>query len=233
MTRWRFSHLVVALGLMAQALVIPPNIQRDKRSSEQQLVVSEPPELPSAKSKALVRELRRAKYGREVRALLAEHSEAVNAFAVSAAMSAHRRFGKPRDALKVFERYLNDVDQNKYLYSAAISASEKLGDWRKAEKLFREAQTKGIQFDITSYNALLTAFKKGRQWRKAMDLFEELDGNVDPNVITYSILIATCEKSRQWKKAVDVFKNMQKSGLEPNIVTYNSLISACGNACRW
>ena len=190
------------------------------------------PQQPKGKisSKDLTFAVKRAKHAGRISTLLKENEDAIDLFVVTTAMSKLKKWGKAKDALKIFnDATKKGVVHDAVTFNSAISASASLSDWKQSFDLFQAMEDRGLEPDIITYTALISACNRAGEWQKALDLMDDMKqtGGLTLDIITYSALIAACEKGGQWEKALELFDEMKWNGLEPNIVTYSSLISAC------
>ena len=205
--------------------VFPKKVGLKKAKENPKVTTKKKPRKPDEYD--VVAQLKAASNTAEVEALLEKHNDLLNPYVVSAAMTKFRKFGRPQEALEVFETTRDaGVQQDAWTYSTAIACSP----LPKAVELFEEMQEDGIHGDVANC-AIITACSKGKEWDKAMDFFNTM--RREPCVMTYTAMIVTCDMAGHWETALDLFRELKERKEQPSLQTYNATISACEKGGQW
>uniref|UniRef100_A0A7N0UU35 Pentatricopeptide repeat-containing protein n=1 Tax=Kalanchoe fedtschenkoi TaxID=63787 RepID=A0A7N0UU35_KALFE len=118
-----------------------------------------------------------------------------------------------------------DVQVNCICYSTLIDGVCKDGRWDRANELFLEMRSKGVEPNVVTYSSMIDGLCRGGKWDEAKAMFYEmLDQGIQPNVVTFNVLINALAKMRKGKEAKELMDLMVKRGEEPNVRSYSSLM---------
>ena len=70
-------------------------------------------------------------------------------------------------------------------------------------------------------------------WQHALWLLVDLEGWLQPTVVTYSTALDACAKASEWQQALGLLQRMGRRGLELSPVVQTTGISALGRGGKW
>ncbi|CAN4085720.1 unnamed protein product [Withania somnifera] len=155
----------------------------------------------------------------------------MSAVAFNYILDALSKNGKFDEALKLFERMLNEHDPPKRLtvnmgsFNVMVDgycASER---FRDAINVFNGMGEKRCRPDTLSYNNLIEQLCKNDLLGEAEELYKDMgEKGVSPDEFTFVLLMDTCFKENRPDDAASYFKTMVESKLRPNLRVYNRLV---------
>eukprot|EP00171_Calliarthron_tuberculosum_P012723 IDg12723t1 len=110
-------------------------------------------------------------------------------------------------------------------------ANEDPPDLRRALRLKRHMERRGLVANEVTYNALMAAAARGNHIREAFTIYNEMMScGLRPNCECFTTLITLCARARMVNRAFSVHEHMIEMGIKPTVVTFNALITACRHA---
>ena len=113
------------------------------------------------------------------------------------------------------------------IFNCLIDVCIKLNEIEKAEKIFDEMKTIGVEGSKITYAIMIKGYGQFFKLEKAFKIFEEMKlANKSPNEIIYGCLLNACVRCSNIEKVTDVYKEMKQLNLDMNVVLYTTLIKA-------
>lgn len=123
------------------------------------------------------------------------------------------------------------VSYNTLLAGLAGQANGDPPALRRAMRLKRHIERRGLQPNELSFNALLACAARANYLREAFELYSEMiDRRIRPNCEIFTTLITLCARGKMTERAFRVHEHMISAGIRPSVVTFNALIQACRHA---
>ncbi|XP_059066134.1 pentatricopeptide repeat-containing protein At1g31430-like [Cryptomeria japonica] len=170
-------------------------------------------------------------------------------------ITAYRRHGFPREALKLFHQMQRTgIQSDQYTFSSILPACAKTRSLEKGVEIHRSIMERDFLSDVVA-NALVDMYAKCGSIRKARELFDKIpqrdvfswtamiagytqNGVLDEalklfeempqrNVISWNAMIAGYVQNGFVHMALETFKQMQLAGVEPDATTFVSILPVC------
>jgi pentatricopeptide repeat protein len=108
------------------------------------------------------------------------------------------------------------------------------GQWQRAERLFSDMQSNGLQPNDITYNAMITAYGSSGEWQKAEQLYEQLQSTeLIPDVLTHNSMFSAYGRGSQWQKAEHLFLQLPSKGFNARLQDYNIMMTAYSSGNQW
>ena len=115
-------------------------------------------------------------------------------------------------------------------YTSVIQAYAKRGDSKKAESLFKNMISAGLQPNTMTFNALLQGIENIGQAmmlvRRMKSICQSQRWDCSPDVATYSTLMRLCAQRRDSLTAERVWEEMINRKIKPDAMAYNHRLNA-------
>ncbi|KAM3381807.1 pentatricopeptide repeat-containing protein, mitochondrial [Capsicum galapagoense] len=155
----------------------------------------------------------------------------MSAVAFNYILDALSKNGKFDEALKLFDRMLNEHDPPKRLtvnlgsFNVMVDGYCALGRFKDAIYVFNSMGEKRCRPDTLSYNNLIEQLCKNDLLGEAEELYKDMgEKGVSPDEFTFVLLMDTCFKESRPDDAAAYFKTMVESKLRPNLGVYDRLV---------
>lgn len=155
----------------------------------------------------------------------------MSAVAFNSVLDALSKNGKFDEALKLFDRMLNEHDPPKRLsvnlgsFNVIVDGYSAEGKFNDAIEVFNSMGDKRCRPDTLSYNNLIEQLCNSNLLAEAEELYRGMmEKHVKPDEYTFSTLMDTCFKENRPDDAATYFKTMVESKLRPNLEVYNRLM---------
>lgn len=110
-------------------------------------------------------------------------------------------------------------------------AQMQVPDLRRALRLKKHMEARGLVCNEVTYNAVMATAARGNHVREAFSIYNEmLSSGIRPNCECFTTLITLCARARMLNRAFSFHDHMIEMHIKPTVVTYNALVTACRHA---
>ncbi|KAK2658729.1 hypothetical protein Ddye_005262 [Dipteronia dyeriana] len=155
----------------------------------------------------------------------------MNAIAYNSVLDAFCKNGKFDEALRLFDRMMNEHKPPRRLtvnlgsFNVMVDGYCGEGRFEEAVEVFRKMGEYRCNPDGLSFNNLIDQLCKNGLLAEAEMLYGEMgEKGVNPDEYTYGLLLDTCFKENRIDDGATYFRKMIDLGLRPNLVVYNRVV---------
>ncbi|MCQ2820379.1 MAG: hypothetical protein MJ252_24195 [archaeon] len=125
----------------------------------------------------------------------------------------------------------NVTGSDEIIFNCLLEVCLKFKMVDKAEKLFSEMKTLGVNPSKITYAIMIKGYGMVYDLEKAMKMFKEMkEADIQPNEVIYGCLLNVCVKCYDIKKTNEVYQQMQADGIPMNIILYTTLLKSYAKA---
>ena len=134
---------------------------------------------------------------------------------------------KAFNILEQIKQSNQSLANDEIIFNCLIDVCIRLNEIGKAEKIFEEMKTIGVEPSKITYAILIKGYGQFFMLDKAFKIFDEMKlANTPPNEIIYGCLLNACVRCSNIEKVTNVYKEMKQLNLDMNVVLYTTLIKA-------
>nr|KYP48020.1 Pentatricopeptide repeat-containing protein At3g49240 family [Cajanus cajan] len=155
----------------------------------------------------------------------------MSAVGYNSVLDALSRNGRFDEALKVFDRMMNEHEPPRRLsvnlgsFNVIVDGYCDQGRFQEAMEVFRKMGEYRCSPDTLSFNNLIERLCDNGMVVEAEEVYGEMEGKgVSPDEFTYGLLMDACFGKDRADDAAGYFRKMVESGLRPNLAVYNRLV---------
>jgi pentatricopeptide repeat protein len=109
-----------------------------------------------------------------------------------------------------------------------LSQAAKVKDFVKAQKIFQEIKTAGLQPDVYSYSSMFHIFSHLKNMEEVEKIYKEMqEANIKPDVVIFNTILGLYEQLQDSEKLKHFHESMLNQKVKPNLVTYRILWRHC------
>lgn len=162
-----------------------------------------------------------------------EKLEAKNRVSWNAIISGHCQFGENEEALRLFERMVEEnVEPGLVTWNILIASYNQCGNPDRAMELMVQMERAGISPDVVTWTSMISGFVQNNRTKQALDLYQEmLLSEVEPNMMTIASVVSACADLRSLKKGKEIHSYAVKVGGVASVLVSNALVdmyAKCG-----
>ncbi|OVA00960.1 Pentatricopeptide repeat [Macleaya cordata] len=161
----------------------------------------------------------------------------MGAVAYNSILDALSKNGKFDEAMKLFERVMNEHNPPRRLtvnlgtFNVMADGFCAQGRFKDAIEVFRKMGEKRCTPDAVSFNNLIEQLCGNSMVAEAEELYREMsEKGVSPDEFTYVLLMDACFVENRAEDASGYFRKMVESGLRPNLVAFGKVIDGLINS---
>ncbi|TKY74092.1 Pentatricopeptide repeat-containing protein [Spatholobus suberectus] len=162
---------------------------------------------------------------------LGKEKKKMSAVGYNSVLDALARNGRFDEALKLFDRMMNEhkppqrLSVNLGSFNVIVDGYCGEGRFKEAMEVFRKMGEYRCSPDALSFNNLIERLCDSGMVAEAEEVYGEMEGKgVSPDEFTYGLLMDACFREKRADDAAGYFRKMVESGLRPNLAVYNRLV---------